>query len=408
MGLPLAIEFSKKFKVLGFDIDNKRIEELNDNIDMTNEVDSETLKTSQLNFSSSAEDISDYNIYIITVPTPIDKFKKPDLSALISASSLIGEVISENDLVIYESTVYPGCTINDCIPVIEKKSKLKLNRDFYCGYSPERINPGDKNNNLTNITKIVSGSNEKAKKLVDKLYSCILTDAKTYPVSSIEIAEAAKVIENTQRDLNIAFINELSVIFEKLNLDTNEVIDAAATKWNFIPFKPGLVGGHCIGVDPYYLTYKSELLGYSPKIILSGRNLNDNMGKYIARRVVKLMISNETIIEGSNVLILGFTFKENCPDIRNTKVIDIIEELKDYNVRVKVYDPWVDQQKIPSKYKVNFINDLNGGKYNAIILAVCHNEFLNIDFNLISDSNTIIFDIKSFLPKMNNRHFHKL
>ena len=310
VGLPLAIEFGKKYQTIGFDINLNRINELNSNIDITNEISSEVLKKTKTLFYADVDKIKKSNVYIITVPTPIDEFKNPNLSALIKASRLVGQVINKNDLVIYESTVYPGCTLQDCIPVIEKESGLKLNQDFYCGYSPERINPGDKENTLTKITKIVSGSNESALKVVESLYSSILTEAKTYSVSSIEIAEAAKVIENTQRDLNIAFVNELSLIFEKIGLDTHEVLDAAATKWNFLPFKPGLVGGHCIGVDPYYLTYKADKAGYSPEIILSGRRLNDSMGKYIAQRVVKLMISKEIIIEDSNILILGYTFKE--------------------------------------------------------------------------------------------------
>ena len=408
VGLPLAVEFSKKFSTIGFDIDTNRIKELNKNIDETNEVSSEALEFCDVYFSDSINDISDCNIYIITVPTPIDEFKKPDLTFLKNASNLIGDIIDKGNIVIYESTVYPGCTRDECIPIIEKKSGLKLNKDFYCGYSPERINPGDKINKLTNITKIVSGSNEKTKKIVSELYSSILTDASTFEVSSIEIAEAAKVIENTQRDLNIAFVNELSLIFEKLKIDTNEVIEAASTKWNFISLKPGLVGGHCIGVDPYYLTHKSELAGYSPEIILSGRNLNDNMGKYIARRVVKLMISNKTIVEDSNVLILGFTFKENCPDTRNTKVIDIINELEDYNSNVEIYDPWIDADKLSDRFNKKFIKIINNKIYDAIILAVSHADFKDIKFNSISSTHTVIFDVKSFLPEIKDRKVYKL
>ena len=406
VGLPLAIEFGKKYQTIGFDINLNRINELNSNIDITNEISSEVLKKTKTLFYADVDKIKKSNVYIITVPTPIDEFKNPNLSALIKASRLVGQVINKNDLVIYESTVYPGCTLQDCIPVIEKESGLKLNQDFYCGYSPERINPGDKENTLTKITKIVSGSNESALKVVESLYSSILTEAKTYSVSSIEIAEAAKVIENTQRDLNIAFVNELSLIFEKIGLDTHEVLDAAATKWNFLPFKPGLVGGHCIGVDPYYLTYKADKAGYSPEIILSGRRLNDSMGKYIAQRVVKLMISKEIIIEDSNILILGYTFKENCPDTRNTKVTDIISELKDYNTSIDIYDPWIDHKQIKND-KANFIKSIDN-KYDAVILAVAHKEFTTIDINSIAKEQAVIFDIKAFLPKIKNKNIHRL
>ncbi len=400
VGLPLAIEFSKYYPTIGFDIDLIRIDDLKNNNDKTGEISTNQLDSTNLCYTSSIKDISNYNTYIVTVPTPIDNSKRPNLKALQSSSKTIGKVIKKNDIVIFESTVYPGCTRQDCIPIIEKESGLKLNQDFYCGYSPERINPGDKENTLTKITKIVSGSNDLSLELIDNLYSKILTHAKTYPVSSIEVAEAAKVIENTQRDLNIAFVNELAVIFEKLKLNTNEVIDAASTKWNFIPYRPGLVGGHCIGVDPYYLTYKSNISGYTPEIILAGRRLNDSMGHYIAQRVLKKMVSKSIIVENSKVLILGFTFKENCSDIRNTKVIDVISELREYKVEVDVYDPWVDDNESLKEYNIKIKNDYYNSKYDAIILAVSHNEFLKINFDSIAHEKTIIFDIKSFLPKL--------
>ena len=409
VGLPLAIEFSKKYPTLGFDINDERINQLKNNIDVTNEVAKDRLQNSNIKLSSDNSDLSSYNTYIVTVPTPIDKSKKPDLKFLENASKLVGSNICERDLVIFESTVYPGCTLQDCIPIIEKESNLKLNKNFYCGYSPERINPGDKKNTLTKITKIVSGSNNYALKLVDALYSSILTHASTFRVSSIEVAEAAKVIENTQRDLNIAFINELSFIFEKIGIDTKEVVDAAATKWNFMPFKPGLVGGHCIGVDPYYLTYKADKDGYSPEIILAGRRLNDSMGSKIAQRVIKLMISNSIIVENSDILVLGFTFKENCPDTRNTKVIDIINELKDYKANVDVYDPWIGEfEKKSQKYQINIVNKTPLKKYDSIIVAVAHDEFYNLDFLNLCNDSTVIFDIKSFLPKIEGKQIFRL
>ena len=409
VGLPIAIEFDKKYSVVGFDVNTDRVKQLKKNIDLTNEIDSGILKKSNINLTSDINDAKKCNVYIVTVPTPIKKSKSPDLRFLKKASELIAQVIKKDDLVIYESTVYPGCTIDDCIPVIEKNAKMKLNKDFYCGYSPERINPGDKENTLTKITKIVSASNQYALELVDKLYSSILTSAKTYRTSSIEVAEAAKVIENTQRDLNIAFVNELSFIFDKIGVDTTEVIEAASTKWNFIPFKPGLVGGHCIGVDPYYLTYKADKSGYSPEIILAGRRLNDSMGKNIARKVVKLMISQSIIVEKSNVLILGFTFKENCPDIRNTKVIDIIKELEEYNSNVEVYDPWVsDFEKVSSDFNIKIKSSLDNKKYDAIILAVSHEIFHGMDIVKMCNDSTVIFDVKSFLPKIEGKQVFRL
>ncbi len=408
VGLPLAIEFSKKYRTIGFDKKESRINQLLDSIDITEEVLSEDLKKSNIVFTNSKKDIKDCNIYIIAVPTPIDSSKKPNLKFLKNASQLVGEVIKKEDVVIYESTVYPGCTMEDCVPILEKYSSLKLNEDFFCGYSPERINPGDKERTLTKITKITSGSNKRALEIVDKLYSSILTEASTFPVESIEIAEAAKVIENAQRDLNISFTNELAIIFEKMNLDTQKVLDAAGTKWNFMPFRPGLVGGHCIGVDPYYLTYKSSLLGYSPEVILSGRRLNDNMGKYIARRILKLMIGNSIIIEKSNILVLGITFKENCPDIRNTKVIDLINEFQDYGVNVDTCDPWADKVDVLEKYDLEIFNDMPDRKYDGIVLAVSHSDFLKFDLDKLSNDKTIIFDIKSFLPDIEDRKIYRL
>ena len=408
VGLPLAIEFSKKYRTIGFDKKESRINQLLDSIDITEEVLSEDLKKSNIVFTNSKKDIKDCNIYIIAVPTPIDSSKKPNLKFLKNASQLVGEVIKKEDVVIYESTVYPGCTMEDCVPILEKYSSLKLNEDFFCGYSPERINPGDKERTLTKITKITSGSNKRALEIVDKLYSSILTEASTFPVESIEIAEAAKVIENAQRDLNISFTNELAIIFEKMNLDTQKVLDAAGTKWNFMPFRPGLVGGHCIGVDPYYLTYKSSLLGYSPEVILSGRRLNDNMGKYIARRILKLMIGNSIIIEKSNILVLGITFKENCPDIRNTKVIDLINEFQDYGVNVDTCDPWADKVDVLEKYDLEIFNDMPDRKYDGIVLAVSHSDFLKFDLDKLSNDKTIIFDIKSFLPDIEDRKIYLL
>ena len=408
VGLPLAIEFSKKYRTIGFDKKESRINQLLDSIDITEEVLSEDLKKSNIVFTNSKKDIKDCNIYIIAVPTPIDSSKKPNLKFLKNASQLVGEVIKKEDVVIYESTVYPGCTMDDCVPILEKYSSLKLNEDFFCGYSPERINPGDKERTLTKITKITSGSNKRALEIVDKLYSSILTEASTFPVESIEIAEAAKVIENAQRDLNISFTNELAIIFEKMNLDTQKVLDAAGTKWNFMPFRPGLVGGHCIGVDPYYLTYKSSLLGYSPEVILSGRRLNDNMGKYIAQRILKLMIGNSIIIEKSNILVLGMTFKENCPDIRNTKVIDLVNEFQDYGVNVDTCDPWADKIDVLEKYDLEIFNDMPNRKYDGIVLAVSHSDFLKFDLDKLCNDKTIIFDIKSFIPDTGDRKIYRL
>ncbi|MAV64361.1 MAG: Vi polysaccharide biosynthesis protein VipA/TviB [Candidatus Marinimicrobia bacterium] len=408
VGLPLAIEFGKKYKTIGFDINSERIQELKSNIDLTGEVSEKELRKTNILFVSSKEEISNSNTYIVTVPTPINKKKEPNLNPLKKASELVGELINKDDLVIFESTVYPGCTLEVCVPIIESVSGFKLNEDFICGYSPERINPGDKEKTLTKIDKIISGSNLLAKEMVDNLYTSILKDAKTFPASSIMVAEAAKVIENAQRDLNIAFVNELAIIFEKMNLNTNEVLDAASSKWNFLPFRPGLVGGHCIGVDPYYLTYKSESLGYSPQFILSGRKLNDNMGKYIAKRVFKLMDDKNIELEGSNILVLGITFKENCPDVRNTKVIDIINEFKNKKVNVDVYDPYADSNKTYHEYGVQKIDNYKSKKYNVVVLAVAHDDFQKIDLADITHSDSIIFDVKNFFPNNKDRVIHRL
>ena len=399
VGLPLAIEFSKKFKVLGYDINKQRVEELIKGFDKTNELSYEELNKTNLKFSSDKKDIKNHNVFIVTVPTPINKYKSPDLNPLINSSTMIGEVLKKGNFVIYESTVYPGCTEEECIPILEKQSNLKLNKDFFCGYSPERINPGDKINTLTKILKVTSGSNPKAAQFVDELYSTII-DAGTYKAASIKIAEASKAIENAQRDVNISFMNELALIFNLMKIDTNDVIEAASTKWNFLKFKPGLVGGHCIGVDPYYLTYKAKSLGYSPEVILSGRRLNDNMGKYISSQVIKLMIKRDIDVKNSNVLILGLTFKENCPDIRNTKIIDIYSELKTYGCNVDVYDPWANSKEVENVFGFNLIPDITNNKYDAIILAVAHSSFneLNIS-NLLKNTKSVVYDSKAFLPR---------
>jgi UDP-N-acetyl-D-glucosamine/UDP-N-acetyl-D-galactosamine dehydrogenase len=355
VGLPLAIEFGKKYKVIGFDINQSRIEELNLLTDRTNEADlvgmkkvMEMAKSNEgpgLNFSANVEDLKNYNVFIVTVPTPIDQFKAPDLAPLLKASEMLGKILKKDDIIIYESTVYPGCTEEDCVPVLEKYSKLKFNQDFYCGYSPERINPGDKVNTLTKIKKVTSGSTPKIAELVDQLYKSIIT-AGTHKAPSIKVAEASKAIENAQRDVNISFVNELALIFDRMGIDTNDVIEAAGTKWNFLKYKPGLVGGHCIGVDPYYLAHKAESLGYHPQVILSGRRVNDNMGIFVANKLVKLLIAKDHVISKSNVLVLGITFKEDCPDIRNSKVIDIINELKHFNINVDVFDPHADEYEV--------------------------------------------------------------
>jgi UDP-N-acetyl-D-galactosamine dehydrogenase len=399
VGLPLAVEFGKILDVVGFDINQSRIEELKRGVDKTLEVDVEELATARkLRFSSNLEELKSVNHFIVTVPTPVDEYKTPDLTPLRKASETVGKVLKRGDIVIYESTVYPGCTEEDCVPVLEKFSGLKYNIDFFCGYSPERINPGDKQHRLPGIKKVTSGSNPEIAERVDQLYKKIIK-AGTHKASSIKVAEAAKVIENAQRDINIAFVNELSLIFEKMGIDTHEVLNAAGTKWNFLPYKPGLVGGHCIGVDPYYLTYKAESLGYHPQVILAGRRINDNMGAHIASRVIKLMTQNDLPVNKAKVLVLGITFKENCPDIRNSKVIDVIRELKSYGTDVEVYDPQADAEEVKHEYELTLLPSLNK-KYAAIVLAVSHKEFGNIDWAAIKTDKTIIYDVKGFLdPK---------
>lgn len=408
VGLPLAVEFAKKYPVIGFDINQKRVNELIKGHDATLEVDDKDLhatlvKKSQvagkgLFLSTNLEDIKDSKIYIVTVPTPIDEYKRPDLTPLIKASETLGKVVKKGDIVIYESTVYPGATEEDCIPIIEKISGLKFNIDFYAGYSPERINPGDKVHTVTHIKKVTSGSTPEIAEEVDQLYKSIIV-AGTHKASSIKVAEAAKVIENSQRDINIAFVNELSVIFNKLNIDTLEVLEAAGTKWNFLPFRPGLVGGHCIGIDPYYLTHKAQAVGYNPEIILAGRRLNDSMGFRVAGEVVKLMIKKGHRITDTKVLVMGITFKENCPDIRNSRVIDVIEELKSYGCNVDVYDPWADAHEVKEEYNVDLVKNVQAGTYEAVVVAVAHNEFKEMDVVSLKNKSGVIFDIKAIVDK---------
>ena len=402
VGFPLAIEFGKKFDTIGYDISKDRISELNNFIDKTNEVSSEEIKKTlnlNLSLSSDINQLKKCTIYIITVPTPIDENKNPLLTPLLNASKEIGSLIKKNDLVIYESTVYPGLTEEECVPVLEKYSKLKYNKDFFVGYSPERINPGDKKHTLTKIKKITSGSNEATSNKVDLLYKSII-EAGTFKASSIKVAEAAKVIENSQRDINIAFVNELSKIFNILNINTNDVLEAAQTKWNFLPFKPGLVGGHCIGVDPYYLAQKAVKKGYYPEIILSGRRLNDSMAKYISGKVIKLMIRNSLKIKNSKILVLGFAFKENCPDFRNTKVIDVVNELKTYSTTVDVVDPIIDLNDANNEYSLKISDSISEKyKYDAIVLAVAHDDFKNINLKKHLNQNGVVYDVKSFFDK---------
>ncbi|WP_258238992.1 nucleotide sugar dehydrogenase [Arcobacter sp. F155] len=402
VGLPLAHAFSSKYQVIGFDINKQRVEELNNNYDRTEELSTIQLKeafTNGIKFTENLDEIKNCNIYIITVPTPIDKYNKPDLSPLIKSSQTIGTILKKNDIVIYESTVYPGVTEEVCVPELEKESGMKFNKDFFCGYSPERINPGDKEHTVTKILKVTAGSTPEIADKVDNLYSSIIT-AGTYKCSSIKVAEASKVIENTQRDVNIALVNELSLIFNTMNINTNEVIEAAATKWNFIKLKPGLVGGHCIGVDPYYLTYKAEELGYKPNLILGARQINNGMSKYVAERTIKLMIQKGLPIKDSKVLILGITFKENCPDVRNTKVIDIILEMREYGCSIDVHDPWADKEEVNLEYNIDIEENYNIDDYKAVILAVGHDEYKNLK---ISNENKVIFDIKSILPNADGR-----
>lgn len=398
VGLPLAVEFGKKYPVTGFDIHQQRIDELIAGHDRTLETsDEELAEATNLRYTTQLNDIGSCNYFIVTVPTPIDSHKRPDLTPLIKASESVGKVLKKGDIVIYESTVYPGATEEECVPILEKFSGLKYNTDFFCGYSPERINPGDKVHTVTKILKVTSGSTPEIAKKVDDLYKSIIV-AGTYLASSIKVAEAAKVIENSQRDINIAFVNELALIFNKIGIDTHEVLAAAGTKWNFLKFTPGLVGGHCIGVDPYYLTHKAQELGYNPEIILAGRRLNDNMGFYVANRVIKHMIRKGQTVAGSRVLMLGITFKENCPDIRNSRAIDVVTEFNEYACKVDVYDPWADHAEVKHEYGIDLV-DKPGNDYDAIVLAVAHNEFKELDIRSLGSSNPVIYDIKGLLDK---------
>jgi len=401
VGLPLAIEFAKKYRVTGFDTDARRVAELNAGLDNTKEADLTGLQLAKANglvLSENLGAIRSCNIFIVTVPTPIDHLKRPDLQPLLTASEMLGSVLKAGDIVIYESTVYPGCTEEDCVPVLEKVSGLKFNLDFFCGYSPERINPGDKINTLTKIKKVTSGSTPEIAIEIDTLYASIIT-AGTHLAPSIRVAEASKAIENAQRDVNISFVNELALIFDKMNLDTTDVLEAAGTKWNFLKFKPGLVGGHCIGVDPYYLAHKSEALGYKPEVILSGRRVNDNMGMFVANKVIKMMVAQDKTIKNAKVLILGFAFKENCPDVRNTRVIDIYKELKSFSIAVDVYDPWADSLIVQAEYNISLLDYVPSTDYDAVILAVAHKKFLELDFAAFKSNGAIIFDTKSFVDR---------
>ena len=400
VGLPLAVEFGRKRPVVGFDINERRIEDLKGGKDSTMEINSEELTAAQfLTLSANMGDISECNFYIVTVPTPIDIYKRPNLTPLIMASEMVGKVLKRGDIVVYESTVYPGCTEEDCVPVLEKYSSLKFNQDFYCGYSPERINPGDKEHRIANIKKVTSGSLPQIADLVDEVYGEIIT-AGTYKAESIKVAEAAKVIENTQRDLNIALINELAMIFNKMNIDTEAVLRAAESKWNFLPFRPGLVGGHCIGVDPYYLTHKAQSIGYRPEIILAGRRLNDGMGAYVASQLIKAMTRSCIQVKSAKVLVMGLTFKENCPDLRNTRVVDILTELNEYNCEVDVYDPWASSAEALHEYGITLTSVLVLGSYDAVILAVAHQEFKEMEakkIRALTKKNGILFDLKYVL-----------
>jgi UDP-N-acetyl-D-galactosamine dehydrogenase len=410
VGLPLAIEFARKYAVLGFDINETRVGELANGQDKTREADIDALhavmeqgrqpgSTTGLQFSSDINDLKARQIFIVTVPTPIDAFKSPDLTFLLSASAMLGSILKPGDIVIYESTVYPGCTEDDCVPVLERSSGLRYNKDFFVGYSPERINPGDKINTLTKIKKVTSGSTPEIATRIDELYASIIT-AGTHKAPSIKVAEASKAIENAQRDVNISFVNELALIFDRIGIDTNDVIEAAATKWNFLRYKPGLVGGHCIGVDPYYLAHKAESLGYHPQVILSGRRVNDQMGYFVANKIVKLMIEKEHKIKGAKVLIMGITFKENCPDVRNTRVVDIYHELKQYGLEVSVYDPWADPQEVEREYGIHILTRLEAhAVYDGMVVAVAHREFLQFDFKKHSSAHAVIFDTKACIDR---------
>ncbi len=404
VGLPLAAAFAKKYNVVGFDINEPRVEELNNNFDRTLELNKEELQEvkDSISYSCNLDDIKDANIYIVTVPTPIDSSNRPDLTPLVKSSQMIGRVLKKDDIVIYESTVYPGVTEEVCVPQLESESGMKFNKDFFCGYSPERINPGDKEHTVTKILKVTAGSTPEIAIEVDELYKSIIT-AGTHKASSIKVAEAAKVIENTQRDVNIALINELALIFDTMNIDTNDVIEAAATKWNFIKLKPGLVGGHCIGVDPYYLTFKAEELGYKPNLILGARQINNGMGKYIAEKTIKLMIKEGKRIKDSNILLLGVTFKEDCPDLRNTKVTDIVDELNEYGANVDIYDPWVDLEEVKHHFTHKLIETNpfeNDKKYDSIVVAVAHKQFIELtenDYKSISEGKELLIDIKGIV-----------
>ena len=419
VGLPLAVEFAKKFETVGFDINQARVDELNSGKDSTLEVEDDLLqsvlikspqhqipkspnpqipKSTGLKITTDTNAIAECNIYIVTVPTPTDRHHRPILTPLYKASETVGAVLKKGDIVVYESTVYPGVTEDECVPVLESVSGLKFNEDFFCGYSPERINPGDKKHTVTKILKVTSGSTPEAAEIIDQLYQSVIT-AGTFKASSIKVAEAAKVIENSQRDINIAFVNELSKIFNLLDIDTHEVLKAAGTKWNFLPFKPGLVGGHCIGVDPYYLAQKAQEVGYHPEIILAGRRLNDTMGKYVAGEIVKLMVKKDIQVKGANALMLGMTFKENCPDIRNTKAIDVYNELKSYFLNVDIFDPWASKEEVKYEYGVEVFNEVPSKKYNAIILTVAHDEFKDLDLEMLKNGKAIIYDVKGFYDK---------
>jgi len=397
VGLPLAVEFGKKYRTVGFDINAVRVKELRAGRDVTLETTAEELRaTRKLRFTAQSKDLKSSNVFIVTVPTPIDQYKRPDLTPLLKASETVGRVLKKRDIVIYESTVYPGCTEEICVPVLERFSSLRFNRDFYCGYSPERINPGDKLHRLSTIKKVTSGSTPRIADVVNALYASIVT-AGTYQTSSIRVAEAAKVIENTQRDVNIALINELALIFNRLGIDTEEVLRAAGTKWNFLPFRPGLVGGHCIGVDPYYLTHKATEIGYHPEMILAGRRINDGMGAYVAQQIVKLMTERRILVSESKILILGLAFKENCPDLRNSKVIDIVTELAKFDARVEVYDPWVDADSAEHEYGIRPIKAPKAGSYDAVVLAVAHNEFKDMGVRKVrqlAKKAHVLYDVK--------------
>ncbi len=400
VGLPLAVEFGKKYSTLGFDINVQRVNELKQGHDFTLEVSSEELADSELiSYSANVDDLKACNVYIVTVPTPIDQHKQPDLTPLVKASAMLAKVLSKGDIVIYESTVYPGATEEVCLPEIERHSDFVYNQDFFAGYSPERINPGDKEHRVTNILKVTSGSTPEIAEFIDSLYKSIIT-AGTYQASSIQVAEAAKVIENTQRDLNIALINELAVIFNRLNIDTEEVLKAAGTKWNFLPFRPGLVGGHCIGVDPYYLTHKAQAIGYNPEVILAGRRINDAMGEYVVSQLVKTMLKAKLPVNGANVLVMGLTFKENCPDVRNTKVVDILSELTEFDINVDVYDPWVNPEEAKKEYDVDLISVPKKSYYDAVIFAVAHDEFKALskeEIKALMKNEHVIYDLKYML-----------